>query len=304
MIEFLPVSEGNVIAVRMSGKLTVEEYQEFLPRLETQIKRYGKISVLVELDDFIGWELAAAKEDFMFAMKHDEDIEKFAFVGNKLWQRWIALMAQPFVSSEVRYFIHDDMHEAWDWVRDKQKPEIDTSAEKKVLTVNDVIEDVAVAPYQRILVAVDFSPHSVYAAKRAAELAQYYQAELTLLHMVEQASIYDTYYDPIDMNLMIEDLPAFESKNIAEHNAKVRRLGQKRLQNMVEKLELGDVAKEVLGGNAASGIVTYAEAQQTDLIVMGTHGRRGVSRILGSVARSVQSSARCEVLIVPLPEQA
>ena len=301
MIQFLPVHEDNVIAVRMSGKITFEEYQEFLPQLETQIKRYGKISVLIELDEFVGWELAAMKEDFKFALKHGDDIEKFAFVGNKTWQHWISVMARPFVQGEVKYFPKEDMHKAWDWVRNKEEPE--TSIEIKADTPDDPfvdLTDVELKPYTKILVAVDFSPHSINAAKRAAELAQHYGAELTMIHLVEEKSIYDSYYDPIDMSIMLEDVTAFKSQNIASHNEKVRKIGNRRLQELAVKIGLSDVKTEVLGGNASSGIVSYVEAQQSDLVIMGTHGRHGFSRILGSVARSVQASIRCEVLIVPL----
>lgn len=301
MIQFLPVHEANVIAVRMSGKITFEEYQAFLPQLETQIKRYGKISVLIELDEFVGWELAAIKEDFKFALKHSDDIERFAFVGNNAWQHWISLMARPFVSGEVKYFPKEDMHTAWDWVRNKEKP-----ATSFMVKADDIPEpyvdfaEVQLAPYQKILVAVDFSPHSINAAKRAVELAKYYGAELTLLHLVEEKSIYDSYYDPIDMSMMLEEITAFKSQNIASHNEKVRKIGNRRLGELADKIGCSNVKTEILGGNAASGITSYVEAQQTDLVIMGTHGRHGFSRILGSVARSVQASIRCEVLIVPL----
>ena len=298
MIKFLPVYENDVIAVRVSGKLTHEEYQTFLPQLETQIHRYGKISVLIELDEFVGWELAAMSDDFKFARKHSKDIEKFAFVGNKAWQRWITMMAKPFVEGQVKYFPKDDMHKAWDWVRDKEEAEINLSSDAKQMA--EEIAEVELLPYQNILVAVDFSAHSIQAVKRAAELANHYEAKLTLLHMVEESNIYDAYYDPINMDMMISNLPVYESQDIETHNQKVHERGEKQLKLLAEKIGLADAAAEVLGGTTATGIISYAEAQQSDLIVMGTHGRHGISRLLGSVARSVQSSARCEVLIVPL----
>jgi nucleotide-binding universal stress UspA family protein len=64
------------------------------------------------------------------------------------------------------------------------------------------------------------------------------------------------------------------------------------------------VAHEVLTGPAASEIVEFARARGMDLIVMGTHGRRGLSHLLmGSVAERVLRTAPCPVLTVKVEEQ-
>lgn len=65
------------------------------------------------------------------------------------------------------------------------------------------------------------------------------------------------------------------------------------------------VTHEVLTGPAASEIVEFARAHGMDLIVMGTHGRRGLSHLLmGSVAERVLRTAHCPVLTVKVPAQA
>ncbi len=46
MLQFIPVSEGNTIAVRASGKLSHEDYQKFIPELEKQVEEFGKVIVL------------------------------------------------------------------------------------------------------------------------------------------------------------------------------------------------------------------------------------------------------------------
>jgi universal stress protein A len=207
-------------------------------------------------------------------------------------------MAKPFVTGKVKYFPHDDLLKAWDWVRNKDEEVTDNLVQETDKAESQ--DNSELKPYTKILVAIDFSAHSIQASKRAAELAKYYDAELTILHMVEERSIYDSYYNPIDMSLMLENQPLFDSETITIHNEKVRKMGKKHLQSLADKIGVDKVKTEVLGGSTASGIISYAAAQQTDLIVMGTHGRHGFSRIMGSVARSVQGGAHCEVLIVPL----
>ena len=118
MLQFIPVFDGNTIAVRASGKLTLEDFQQFFPQLETQIKRLGKISLLFEFDNFSGWDLDAAIDDIKFGMKHLSDFERIAMVGDKSWEHWMALIAKPFlISSEVRYFNRENLQQAWDWLR-------------------------------------------------------------------------------------------------------------------------------------------------------------------------------------------
>jgi hypothetical protein len=112
MIEEIPISEANVFGIRVSGRLTLADYQAFLPMLDKLIEDRGKISLLIELRDFRGWEMKAAHEDYRFGTAHQEDFERIAIVGDKAWQRWMTALSTPFVSSEIRYFSQDEKDEA------------------------------------------------------------------------------------------------------------------------------------------------------------------------------------------------
>lgn len=118
MIEQLPVQEGGVVAFRLRGKLSHADYQTFLPRLESLIDEHGPLSVLLELEDFHGWDLAAAWDDFRFGMAHPNDFARIAMVGHGHLQHWMARMAKPFVHGEVRFFEREDLDAAWDWLRE------------------------------------------------------------------------------------------------------------------------------------------------------------------------------------------
>ena len=103
MIEQLPVQEGDTVAFRLSGKLSHADYQAFLPQLESLIEERGRLSVLLELDDFHGWDLEAAWDDFRFGMAHQGDFERIAIVGQGGLEHWMALMAKPFVGEPVPF---------------------------------------------------------------------------------------------------------------------------------------------------------------------------------------------------------
>ena len=122
---------------------------------------------------------------------------------------------------------------------------------------------------RQILFPTDFSEASAVAGRAAADLARQLGARLHVLHVVPPVT------DPT---------PA-----------------PKALRAVVDSLGPGlSLVSEVASGLAARQIVAYARRTGIDLIVVGTHGRTGVSHVLlGSVAEAVVRRARCLVLTVP-----
>lgn len=112
--------EGKSAAISLSGKLTEGDYEQFVPYLEGQIGRYGKINLLVELVEFEGWTAGALWQDTKFAAKHFNDIERLAIVGESVWERGMALFAKPFTTAEVRFFPPDRRDEAKEWIRTEE----------------------------------------------------------------------------------------------------------------------------------------------------------------------------------------
>ncbi len=287
MFQFIPVREGNVYAVRVSGKLSHEDYQKFLPDLEDLIKSDEKIALLIELDDFHGAEIAAVKDDFNFSLKYNEAFEKIAIVGEKKWHRWMTLLSIPFIKGEIKYFNRIDLQDAWDWLRIKKYS-------------NNELADMPLRPYKKVMACVDFSPHSKHALRRAMKIAKESKAELVLVNVVDESALYDLYYDPAGMGFAMTE---FSQAGIEGSLTLVESLidkAKKQMTAMVTEMGLKQEQGVVLTGRPNSTLNTYAEAQEIDLIVMGTHGRRGIDHVLGSSTRYVQSHARCEVLSVPL----
>lgn len=281
MLQFLPVFEGNTIAVRASGKLSHEDYQSFLPKLEEQIKELGKVSILFELDNFQGWDLKAAKDDFKFGMEHLADFERIAIVGDKAWEHWMTLMVKPFMPSDnVRYFDRDNLQDAWDWLREPQLME--QAAEQ-------------VAPYKTIVAAIDFSAYSRHAVKRAIEVATYYQAQLRVLHVVQEVVPYPAYYGD-DMLGYIYD-PEILSKENDELVAQAKKQMDEYIATLTTDIQ---IKPEVLMGDPDKTILSFLESSQADLVVFGAKKKRGINKLLGSTPHYIQNHARCETLVVPL----
>ena len=278
MFQSIPVFEENIFAFKVTGKLTEKDYQEFLPKLTTLIHKYGPISMLFELEDFHGLEGKAIREDYEFGMAHDKDFIKIAIVGDKRWEHWMTVLGNTFTKTDLRYFDRQDASAAWDWLRNIDE-------EQQVVTSSE--EDESIAPYRRILAATDFSAHSEKALRRADELAKEYGASLSIIHVLEHLGNYYSH----DFLLVPPD-------QYNEADQRLFKNSEKRLDDIKEKLGLQDASSEVLWGTPKTTILSYAEAQKTDLIVMGSHGRRGLSRLIGSTTNGVINYAQCEVLSV------
>ncbi len=287
MFQFIPVTEKNIFAIKVTGKLTDDDYQQFLPQLTTLIHKYGPISLLVELDDFHGWEVKAAWDDFKYGEEHDKDFVRIAIVGGKSWQKWVAAIGDAFTETKIRFFPQDKLQEAWAWLREDDKEKPDSSPDAKTESIPDKIK-----PYTHILAPLDFSPHSNSALARATEMARYYNARLSLLHTVENIYYPSLDYDP----LMMDPSEFMEIDQQAYDQAVVR------IEKLAGSLGYPNVRHEVLWGAPKSTVLSYAEAQSVDLIVAGSHGKHGIARLLGSTANSIAHGARCDVLVVKCPE--
>ena len=143
--------------------------------------------------------------------------------------------------------------------------------------------------YKRILVPVDGSPTSIAGLKEAAKLAKNLHAKLFLLHVVDETIVFNTPEGGINLEPILDEM----------------KRGGKRLLRRAEKLAsaLGATPdselRESAGARIADVIVERAKRWRSDLIVMGTHGRRGVNRMLmGSDAELVVRNASAPVLLV------
>ena len=107
---------GKILSVKISGKLSKEDYQKFVPDVERLIKDHGKIRILVQMHDFHGWELGALWDDIKFDMKHFRDIERLALVGESKWEKGMAAFCKPFTTAKIQYFDETKLAEAKTWI--------------------------------------------------------------------------------------------------------------------------------------------------------------------------------------------
>jgi nucleotide-binding universal stress UspA family protein len=152
----------------------------------------------------------------------------------------------------------------------------------------------------KVLIALDYNPSAQKIAETGFTLAKAMQAEAVLLHVMVEASYYASFeYSPImGFNNFIspDALPPvnFEElkKGAAEFlNKSKEHLGDTGIQTIVQEGEVADT------------IIKTAKEVQADIIVLGSHSRRGLEKILmGSVAEKVLHHSDLPLFIIPTKE--
>lgn len=144
--------------------------------------------------------------------------------------------------------------------------------------------------YKRILVPVDGSPTAAKGMKAAIKLARENRGKLLLLHVVEEYTAFIAPEIGANLGPILDSLRAAGKRTLARIAKSVGKSGVKPQAVLVENF----------GGRVADTIVQQARRLRADLIVMGTHGRRGVNRVLlGSDAELVVRYSPVPVLLVP-----
>jgi len=141
--------------------------------------------------------------------------------------------------------------------------------------------------YQKILVAVDLSEDSAHVARRAVVIANSNQAQIHLIHVIEPLSF--AYGGDIPM-----DFSGIQDEIHQQASAQLERFG--------ESHSVAPENQHIVLGRPDAEIHAKAEEIGADLIVIGSHGRRGLALLLGSTANGVLHGAVTDVLAVRVGE--
>ncbi|MGD9522213.1 MAG: universal stress protein [Tepidiphilus sp.] len=138
--------------------------------------------------------------------------------------------------------------------------------------------------YSRVLIAVDLGELSTEVCARGVGLARRYGAEAMLVHVIE----------PIIVDPVYDMMPAVPLELELRHVETARR----HLQELGAGFGIDTNGCFVETGPTRDEIIRVATESGAQLIVVGSHSRRGVGRLLGSTASSVMHAAPCDVLAV------
>jgi nucleotide-binding universal stress UspA family protein len=150
--------------------------------------------------------------------------------------------------------------------------------------------------FQRILIGIDDSENSKHAAEYGFELAQAFKSKVGLIHIVEPIIT----PQPNDPSMLGAFIPSFGVENIEVEKIQSEQ-SKKLLDNIAESLGKGlEVSQFNELGSKAETILQCAAQFSATLIVIGTHQRHGLDRlIMGSVSENILRHSPVPVLIIP-----
>ena len=142
--------------------------------------------------------------------------------------------------------------------------------------------------YRKILLAVDLSDNSEVVGQRAVDMANRYQADICLVHVVEYVPV-----EPMGEAL----LPSVQIEDELVNSAKIR------FETLAVGLGLSAAPRFVEVGNIKAEVIRIAREQECDLIVLGCRERHGLAIIVNFTEDTVLHAAPCDVLAVRLGDK-
>lgn len=117
MHEILDLPDSNIYGFEFSDSLTEEDYEAFVSTLQGSLKQHMTTRVLFVMKDVDDWEPQEQWEDLTFDIRHLQDLDKVAVVGDDVWETWLDKVEVLFPMSEIRVYDAEDYEEAESWIR-------------------------------------------------------------------------------------------------------------------------------------------------------------------------------------------
>lgn len=140
--------------------------------------------------------------------------------------------------------------------------------------------------YRNLLLATDLAPDTDIVTERARALAGDDGATLSIMHVIEPLALAYGAEMPVDLATLQEELS---------------RQARARLDAMADSLGIPRERALLANGKIEKEVLRVARERDIDLIIVGTHSRRGLAILLGSTTNAVLHHAHCDVLSVRIP---
>ncbi len=120
MFKKLSGSAGSALGFKIGEDTTGEDIDNMSRIMSEIIAAYGKIRLLVEIEGFRHMELDALLEKLRFAKDHAGEIERMAFLSNRVWIKSWAKVSGLLTHTDVEHFYRSEMEAAWKWIHQER----------------------------------------------------------------------------------------------------------------------------------------------------------------------------------------
>ena len=116
MYHTLKESSGNILGFKIVGGITKKQKKQISKVLENQIRKSGKIRLLLVIEPHKKMDAESLLFDLNFTLTYSDKIERMAIIGNKVWEyTWVALFGL-FSHIRTQYFDRSEIKAAWKWI--------------------------------------------------------------------------------------------------------------------------------------------------------------------------------------------
>lgn len=108
--------KDDVVAVRISGKISQEDYDRLTPLIEQKIEQHGNVNMFFEMEDVENVDYGAMWEELKFDAKNSDKIGKVAVVGDRSTESLLTRIKSSLTSAETKFFNREDRDAALKWI--------------------------------------------------------------------------------------------------------------------------------------------------------------------------------------------
>lgn len=121
MVEMLGETMDSCVVVRFSGRVTGEEYRQFIDAVDERLENREKVGMVADLSEFEFYgDFEAFKEDFHFGAHEYRRVNRAAFVGEQKWIKLFVKLMGPLYRTEEKQFPSGKLAEACAWAGSEQ----------------------------------------------------------------------------------------------------------------------------------------------------------------------------------------
>lgn len=117
MLELLDLPDTNIVGFRLEDTLTEDDYDVLDSELSHELEAHTTTRVFFEIDDVDGWEPEDEWESLAFDIRHVQEVDKVAIVGDDTWERLVDKIELLFPVSQIQSYDSEDREEALEWIR-------------------------------------------------------------------------------------------------------------------------------------------------------------------------------------------
>ena len=117
MIDILDFPDSNIVGFHLSDTLTEDDHETFTSHLRDQLKSHTTTRALFKIEDVDGWEPEDEWEEFALDIRHAQDLDKVAVIGDDPWEPLLEKIELLFPMSQLQTYEGADREEGLEWLR-------------------------------------------------------------------------------------------------------------------------------------------------------------------------------------------